>query len=817
MAEIVSESGDTLNESYYCPITGALMVDPVIDLDGNSFERSAISEWLARRGLSPITRNAMSVADLVPNRALKDAIDAERGSLAAVHASAPPMDIDAEEVALTVPELRLRVAGIPYSDIDPSDTSGDSLFLSNIISPATEERTPTDIVVCIDISGSMQTEASAAGVESSGLSMLDIVKHAVVTIAEVLKPNDRLGVVAWSSTAKVVTELTSMSARGKASTISAVHNLDVDGMTNIWEGLKVGIELLDSRTDAIVGGLPGNSRNASVFLLTDGVPNVEPSRGYIPTMQRYKEQHGGKYAGIVNTFGFGYSLMSDLLSDYATEGGGIYAFIPDSGFVGTIFVNALANCLTTITECAVLSVSCDASDATVKSMSDGNISAEFGDGLTYNAQTIQNGQSYGSVVRVSGNADTSPADVVSSLKYRQAGIAADQGQKSVSARGSGSLAETSEADKQEVALEAFRYMAIEAISHALNNFIDNDISSGQTKILSTIALIKGYMQRHTEVPAENTSGDLGAAPASARKRLTDLLADLEGQVLEATSKGEYFKKWGGHFLRSIRCAHQQKQCNNFKDPGVQHYGNKMFTLTRDEADDAFSTLPPPVPKISPYSYSGYGGGGGASRSAPAAPASMSSFNRPDMVCFHGDAQVHTLNGTKSAKDVCQGDLLEGRGRVRCVVKTVVTARQADLVRLPGGLLVTPWHPVKVGGQWVFPVQTGTLEYVPCEAVYSFLVEKDDRCNSHDGWPFVESVTVDGVVCATLAHGIQGTPIVSHAFFGTHAVVKALQQCEGWASGLVTFQDNANGSPSFLVREPSSGLVVGFSPSMAMHA
>ena len=225
MAEIVSESGDTLNESYYCPITGALMVDPVIDLDGNSFERSAISEWLARRGLSPITRNAMSVADLVPNRALKDAIDAERGSLAAVHASAPPMDIDAEEVALTVPELRLRVAGIPYSDIDPSDTSGDSLFLSNIISPATEERTPTDIVVCIDISGSMQTEASAAGVESSGLSMLDIVKHAVVTIAEVLKPNDRLGVVAWSSTAKVVTELTSMSARA-CEYHGAVHNLD---------------------------------------------------------------------------------------------------------------------------------------------------------------------------------------------------------------------------------------------------------------------------------------------------------------------------------------------------------------------------------------------------------------------------------------------------------------------------------------------------------------------------------------------------------------------------------------------------------------
>merc|ERR1711881_817871 len=93
------------------------------------------------------------------------------------------------------------------------------------------------------------------------------------------------------------------------------------GMTNIWDGLKVGLELLDSRSSAIVGGIPGNSRNASVFLLTDGVPNVEPPRGYIPTMQRYKEQHDGKYAGIVNTFGFGYNLKSDLLAAYAAEGG----------------------------------------------------------------------------------------------------------------------------------------------------------------------------------------------------------------------------------------------------------------------------------------------------------------------------------------------------------------------------------------------------------------------------------------------------------------------------------------------------------------
>lgn len=313
------------------------------------------------------------------------------------------------------------------------------------------------------------------------------------------------------------------------------------------------------------------------------------------------------------------------------------------------------------------------------------------------------------------------------------------------------------------------------------------------------------------MPAENVSGDLGEAPASARKRLTDLLADLEGQVLEACSSKEYFDKWGGHFLRSIRVAHEQKQCNNFKDPGVQHYGNKMFTKTRDEADDAFSSLPPPVAATPPTNYAGFGSSRGSA--APAPPVSMSSWNRPDRVCFHGNAQVHTVNGTKNAKDVRQGDLLEGGGRVRCVVKTVITSGQADLVRLPGGLLITPWHPVNVGGQWVFPIQAGTLVCVPCEAVYSLLVEKEDN----NGWPYADCVMVDGVACATLAHGIQGTPTVSHAFFGSNAVVEALQECEGWASGMVIFQDCANGTPGFLVREPSSGLVVGLSSAMALRA
>ena len=56
-----------------CPITHNLLtdlIDPVIDIDGYTYERSAIENWLRDNGTSPITRKPMQISDLRPNRAL---------------------------------------------------------------------------------------------------------------------------------------------------------------------------------------------------------------------------------------------------------------------------------------------------------------------------------------------------------------------------------------------------------------------------------------------------------------------------------------------------------------------------------------------------------------------------------------------------------------------------------------------------------------------------------------------------------------------------------------------------------------------------
>lgn len=64
---------------YECPITGELMVDPVVAADGHTYERAAIEEWFRAHATSPLTRATLSCRTLLPNFALKKAISEFRG------------------------------------------------------------------------------------------------------------------------------------------------------------------------------------------------------------------------------------------------------------------------------------------------------------------------------------------------------------------------------------------------------------------------------------------------------------------------------------------------------------------------------------------------------------------------------------------------------------------------------------------------------------------------------------------------------------------------------------------------------------------
>jgi len=62
-------------EHYCCKITFDIMKDPVITLSGITYERAAVENYLKRNSCEPITRVPMTLRDLIPNIAIREAIE----------------------------------------------------------------------------------------------------------------------------------------------------------------------------------------------------------------------------------------------------------------------------------------------------------------------------------------------------------------------------------------------------------------------------------------------------------------------------------------------------------------------------------------------------------------------------------------------------------------------------------------------------------------------------------------------------------------------------------------------------------------------
>lgn len=63
-----------LPREFYCPLSKRVMRDPVVDPEGNAYEREAIERWLRVQNSSPITNGYLSVDMLRPSKELKSRI-----------------------------------------------------------------------------------------------------------------------------------------------------------------------------------------------------------------------------------------------------------------------------------------------------------------------------------------------------------------------------------------------------------------------------------------------------------------------------------------------------------------------------------------------------------------------------------------------------------------------------------------------------------------------------------------------------------------------------------------------------------------------
>ena len=119
-----------------------------------------------------------------------------------------------------------------------------------------------------------------------------------------------------------------MTAENKATALKNIESMEPDDVTNLWHGIRDGLELFKEDIDE--DGEPSSTgRVPALLVLTDGMPNhMCPRKGYVPQLRAMEP-----LPATIHTFGFGYSLRSGLLKSIAEIGGGNYSFIPDAGMI----------------------------------------------------------------------------------------------------------------------------------------------------------------------------------------------------------------------------------------------------------------------------------------------------------------------------------------------------------------------------------------------------------------------------------------------------------------------------------------------------
>jgi len=714
------------------------MNEPVVDKEGNTYEKEAIHKWLSRNNSSPITRNPLDINDLKPNRALRDLIEEY-------------MKQNGISVNDSTPVIQRT---IDMSAFQIKITSYNNYILVSVIPPEGKDRLPSDICAVVDISGSMGAEATiknASGQnESHGLSLLDIVKHALKTIIYCLDPDDRFSLVVYSTSARVETKLENMTQDGKQKALKCIDGLHTEGSTNLWDGLNTGMQVLNEAS--------GSGRNAGIFLLTDGLPNIVPPRGHIPMLKKYQDENPDLQCTI-NTFGFGYNLDSSLLNDICINGNGSYAFIPDSGFVGTVFEHSLANFLTTVSTNTVLSIE-PVNGASITESFSAYPSQKPSWGRMINLGSLQYGQTKDIVIQMSGF-DPSKQFVSATLKYK------DTRTNNVNTI-TMSNDSTNNYKDPNVMVHYLRYFFAENVIIAMN-YMDCKDHNNATTIIKELSLT------------------LKTSCVKDHPYIVDLLKDIDGQVTEAFSRVDWYRRWGRHYLPSLICTHLLQQCNNFKDPGVQHFGGDVFKKIRDKADDIFCKLPPPKPSIVQRNYRSGG-------QVPTRPTTMRQYSQPSGPCFDGNCEVSMHdNSTKLVQDIVKGDCVSTpngtKATIVCVVKTNTDNNKETFVELDGGLKVTKWHPIRINNKWVFPHEVAPSSVMNCSAVYSFVLDTEDE----------HVMVINGIECIALGHNIK-EPVAQHSYFGTEQVLDDIRTMNGWNEGNVVLQSGC------MIRDKKSGRV-----------
>ena len=331
------------------------------------------------------------------------------------------------------------------------------------------------------------------------------------------------------------------------------------------------------KAKSLVGG-------SGIFLLTDGLPNVNPIRPIEVMLQNKIDASSGLCCNF-NTFGFGNSLDSELLNKLAQDGS--FSYINDSSMLGTNFVNALANFLANITNIQLkVEIGEERKLKSIPGYSHKNLSW----GSIIDIGQIQYGDSRDVILilepQQNNDSEDIPSITVACETHNQ------EIQSKINSCISSEISLASPANRVELLNQYYRLKTCDSIEKAKNFMLVGQHDEARNEIQNLISSIKSNMD------------------SDGNPFITGLLQDLTDQISQSVSNHNWFTKWGCHFLSAIKKAHLYQMCMDFKNPGIQIYGGELFAQIRLDGEEIFCNLPPPEPSNKDNYDNNYRGGGG---------------------------------------------------------------------------------------------------------------------------------------------------------------------------------------------------------------
>jgi Ca-activated chloride channel family protein len=181
-------------------------------------------------------------------------------------------------------------------------------------------RTPADLIVVLDRSGSMEGPK------------IEAARAALHELVEQLGPGDRMALVAFSSGAEVLIPPVAVSPETKAAWRRTAAGISAGGGTNMSGGLDLALELAARLSAA--GGRAGR-----MLLISDGAANEGDST---PEGLTARARRAARLEYAVSSIGVGEQFNEYLMAALADAGTGNYYYLADTAQLAEVFANEFA-------------------------------------------------------------------------------------------------------------------------------------------------------------------------------------------------------------------------------------------------------------------------------------------------------------------------------------------------------------------------------------------------------------------------------------------------------------------------------------------